>query len=432
MENKYYELIIENIKAHRKFVNLDDILEEIAEDVYQHSITVLKSVDDQNIIEAYLNKVITTSLITVPKKLNRNSRNSSKTSELIQQIESSIEQKHVKTIEENFDLEVSTNEEELTAIQDEVIETVEEKIDEPVDFTESTETTPITSEEDVQTDFEETPISTDKEDVDRNLVDLMINGVSNTQELETAVNNSFDNFEVVEDTEIDELELITTETEEINEETIEESEIVEEVENLDTVEEIENFDEVEMIDEIDETNELEINEPNEDVDILNEDPVVELEADTVVDIEATVPQSEQNSLAIDDDIIETFETEIDTLDEIETLDTFDSLEELEVIEEISDVNIDPEISEIQSNNTDFTPPNFKCFDFNPEHLDIDEADIVNEIEDLSKKYSTHKIKEIFELRFEEKLPISEIAAKLDINEADIIESLNDLEDIVKD
>ncbi len=72
--NKYYNLIEKLVKNHRKFPGYEAILEDIVEDVYAHSEVIINSIDNENVIESYLQKVISTSIITVPKRLKFNTR----------------------------------------------------------------------------------------------------------------------------------------------------------------------------------------------------------------------------------------------------------------------------------------------------------------------------------------------------------------------
>ena len=72
--NKYYNLIEKLVKNHRKFPGYEAILEDIIDDVYAHSEVIINSIDNENVIESYLQKVISTSIITVPKRLKFNTR----------------------------------------------------------------------------------------------------------------------------------------------------------------------------------------------------------------------------------------------------------------------------------------------------------------------------------------------------------------------
>ena len=74
MEKKYYDLIVELVKNHRKYVGLESILDDIVEDVYNHAKVVVDTISNEDVIESYLNKVVSTSIITVPKRLNFNTR----------------------------------------------------------------------------------------------------------------------------------------------------------------------------------------------------------------------------------------------------------------------------------------------------------------------------------------------------------------------
>ena len=77
-ENKYYNLIENLVKNHKKFPGYEAILDDIIDDVYAHSEVIINSIDNENVINSYLEKVITTSLITVPKRMNFNSHISHK------------------------------------------------------------------------------------------------------------------------------------------------------------------------------------------------------------------------------------------------------------------------------------------------------------------------------------------------------------------
>ena len=71
-DNKYYSLIERLVKAHKKFPGYEAIIEDIIDDVYSHSEVIINSIDNDDVIHSYLEKVISTSIITVPKKLNFN------------------------------------------------------------------------------------------------------------------------------------------------------------------------------------------------------------------------------------------------------------------------------------------------------------------------------------------------------------------------
>ena len=71
-DNKYYEIIENLVRNHKKFAGYETIVEDIIDDVYAHSQIVLNSVANPDVINSYLAKVVSTSMITVPKKMNFN------------------------------------------------------------------------------------------------------------------------------------------------------------------------------------------------------------------------------------------------------------------------------------------------------------------------------------------------------------------------
>lgn len=71
---KYYDLIASLVKSHRKFSGCESILDDIVQDVYSHAEVVLNTVTNESVIESYLNKIVSTSMITVPKKLGINAK----------------------------------------------------------------------------------------------------------------------------------------------------------------------------------------------------------------------------------------------------------------------------------------------------------------------------------------------------------------------
>ena len=72
-DNKYYNLIESLVKKHKKFPGYEAILDDIIDDVYSHSEVIINTIDNEDVIESYLSKVISTSIIVVPKKLKYNS-----------------------------------------------------------------------------------------------------------------------------------------------------------------------------------------------------------------------------------------------------------------------------------------------------------------------------------------------------------------------
>ena len=66
---KYYDLVVSLVKNHRKYPEYESILNDIVNDVMQRAETICKSVDDNDVVFSYLVKLVSTSMITVPKKM---------------------------------------------------------------------------------------------------------------------------------------------------------------------------------------------------------------------------------------------------------------------------------------------------------------------------------------------------------------------------
>ena len=103
-ENKYYNLIAGLVKQHKKYYGLEALLDDIIDDVYAHSEVVLNSIDNENVIQSYLQKIVSTSIITVPKKLNfdnqRHSESNSNSLDIIKNDETVEEEQEDKELEE--------------------------------------------------------------------------------------------------------------------------------------------------------------------------------------------------------------------------------------------------------------------------------------------------------------------------------------------
>ena len=83
MKEKYTNIITEIVKQHHRFLGLEEILSEIVEDVYNHADAVLSTIDNEDVLHGYLAKLVSTSIITVPRKLNINNRRNASSLESI-------------------------------------------------------------------------------------------------------------------------------------------------------------------------------------------------------------------------------------------------------------------------------------------------------------------------------------------------------------
>lgn len=275
MEKKYYDIIVELIKENKKFTGLEPILDDIVQDVYEHSKVVVASVSNEDVIVAYLKKVIATSIITVPKKLNfKTKRNHDvlKTIESLTGVSLDLSQNTTEVKEEQIEpftndtieelvIEEDNNDDELNDISSPnetfEVEQIDNNKNEDVeleqnnisDFTDLETIDALETsddEEDILVDAPDTiekiePIEEIGQEVNVNLVDKMINGISteNTEDnysfLETDENENenenendllLEEVEDIEDTLIDfsENTSILSETEE-SDESLSESEV---------------------------------------------------------------------------------------------------------------------------------------------------------------------------------------------------------------
>lgn len=379
MEKKYYELIVSLIRNHRKFIGYESILDDIVEDVYNHAKVVIGSVTNEEVILSYLAKVVDTSIITVPKKLNINTR---------------IKHRSI-TIEPPAQQEIIKEEQPIVT---------EESFEPIIDETQELQI----EEEEPALELEE-----EQESVDKTLVDKMINGVSEepVQEEITAVSEEIELPAELE--EISEADL--EEDQKQDELTLQEDSLIEE-EALEPEED--SLDETDAIniqpqeDEIEPVAEVE-NESTEIEDSIEED-TISLE-ETVEDLEET------NDLIIEDD------SSMDLLEEEPALQE-DFLEE-ETIEQLEEPSLELEEKE---EGTDFALPNYNCFSFNPEKAEFDEQEINSEIADIESKHPEKQISRICSLKYSQNLSVSEIASTVEMSEEDVLDVLNEIIDIVKD
>lgn len=455
MENKYYNLIAESIKAHRKFSGLEEILDQLIEDVYDHAKVVLESVDNDATIAAYLDKVITTSLITVPKKLNINKRKTSKAVELLEHIQDSNKKVDDIVLTANFVGEIDTYEcstDEETGSIDDTLEQLSEPSTEIEDNSiEATETITAVvemnefaeeddAEQNVITFENESEIISDEtsyieEDntievsdiettVDKSLIDKMINGVPDVA-LEQTVNESFEEFEPID---------VEEETTEINE-TID----IPEASTENDFEDLEIIDTLDIEDTSFEGN-SETNIETNDADLLPiSDEVKEDFQHNLPTDETFTSQDEELELS---EAQEEFEEDValqatdnqfeyDNLNEIEALDTLDDLEDLDITEGLisSEEGL---LEEPLINTSNFNIPSFEYFAYTPYKLNIDEAEIIEELKLLDSKHPQLRILDIFDLKFNKQLTINDIVSNLNIDKELVIDALVEIESIVED
>ena len=316
MENKYNDLILSLIKEHPKYTGYEAILEDIFNDVYSRSKVVLSTVTNEDVVVSYLKKVINSSIVTVPKKLNFNVRArhrvistlpeiSLKKEELKKKIkeEPVVEQNTTNVSFENIEakehIESVVLEEDCLELDETVVSEAEfiedDKQEDVVNadvivFEEEDnidDSDELVLEEDVNIDSKNVDCITEGVDnveklnliaeeplinVDKNLVDKMINGVSPSFEVEDAT--STDSVEIISESTGNELDVLVSELDEF---------IVEESINADDVVELEG-----LATEIDDNLQVDDCEVNDIVEETVGEKNVEIEEDVSLEEESII------------------------------------------------------------------------------------------------------------------------------------------------
>ena len=118
MERKYYNTILNLVKNHRRYPGLEDITDEIIEDVYNHAGSILNELTDSSVIETYLNKMVSTAIITVPRRLNHSSRRTTNNSaQILEKIHEKMHDAMENVKEEQLALDEELAEKEREEIQ---------------------------------------------------------------------------------------------------------------------------------------------------------------------------------------------------------------------------------------------------------------------------------------------------------------------------
>lgn len=350
---KYYDLIVSMIKAHRKFSEYESILDEIAADVCEHAKVVLSTVSNEEVINSYLNKLVSTAMVTVPKRMG-----------LVPERKTQVPLEVVLP-----EPEPAIEEIEMPDEQEELSTTEEAVLDEDV------------SEELEEASVEEVPVT-----VDKNLVDKMINGVS-----EHPYESKPERLEQPDEDELealDDMELVD-ELDEIQEESLETCESDEVEEPVDEQSEADVLEEVE--------------EANDEFEMLtdSEDGLLESGEDGILESE----EAFQEDLGAD--------LELNAEDELPA-------------EEISDGGE-------RAEEIDFEIPTFKCFSYKPQkEMDIDKNELVEELKTMDSNNPDLHIIQICRLKFEDKKSLQEISDALGCSQDTVQEALDIIVNTVKD
>ena len=445
MERKYYDLIISLIKKHKKYSGLEAILEDIANDVYEHSKVVLESVNSEDVIIAYLNKIISTSIVTVPKKMNFNIRvrhrdvsailpQTPPVSDVVSDelycsnAEPSIE-KQEEVLEEVPDVTTSIIVEEEdnsllkieeTSVENEIfdvaktIAAAEEELSVSDEVVESTIQIPQNLQEDEPSQIEES-FKSNTSNVDMSLVDKMINGVPAESEFNEDLSQDLsqddeDLLAVYDSPE----EFLPEDKLEIKDNNISEFEVSEE----------DNIDILSGEQEVDEKSDLGIEEDSLDYSM------------EFKNVEATdFPDIQDNSTRLSQTDSSELNIEID--DEPVSIEDL-SQDGDDILSEVLPDEFYVEDETLQTDDVlekdDFSVPTYKCFEFVPDKskLATDIDDIKSTIIALDKKYPDRHLLTICELKYGQKMSIAQIASELNIEKGIVTDVLNQVIVAIKD
>lgn len=405
MEKKYYDIIVTLIKKNEKFIGCEPILDDIAQDVYEHSKVVLGSVSNEDVIAAYLNKVVATSLITVPKKLNYSTRNKHRVIKQVQAITGVEVQPIQNSIEEAAAFEETDS--ILEDISNDVV--LEEQLDMDIsteDITTETENEDYQEENNLESELtieEEFSIepSLETEDIstNENTDAEQIMTLENDEEVDTEnIIEEEDNDEHKSDVPVEEDSIL-------QEDVIEEADVdISLVDNM-----------INGVSTIDNNQDLD-REDNILLETEGEDLVLELE--------------EQEFLpnTIEDDI-EELTLDIEEKTEAAPLAAAEAAEEeVDSIEQLHENNTKDDI--IKETNLEL--PNYSCFNYEPEAPDFAEDEICSDLRNYNSKHPDRKILDICNLKYKEKMSVPDIADTLAISEEAVLETLNDIIELVKD
>lgn len=450
--NKYYGIIENLVRNHKKFQGLEAILDDIIDDVYAHSEVIINSISNDSVIQAYLEKVVSTSIITVPKKMGFHSEIKHRivTPELpkLQEAQQVQPAKEVKKVVNNDLVDKMINSMPATvAVEEQPIELTEaveetefeniEPINETFDVEKSVDNSleqelNIESETDnvleeviepaVQDDLEvqDAPVTEDLtfETNDFGDDELQLEDLNDVQE-EQALEVAEDIVEKKEDAPIAE-ELAETDNLTEEQETPDTLDVLQDEEPLMETTELEEFAPIDTEDDLLELSEEQLDVSNEHVEeVASEDFEVEDFTELTKDL--------STSELAEDDLLEPQESlELNELSEEQPLGILD--ENLDDIADSITTTLEANLEENNEPTGKFKPMDYSVFDFTPqennEEVDVDE--IKANIEELDSKHPELNILKVYDLKYKNKNSVSEIATQLSMNEEQVVEALNEI------
>ena len=450
--NKYYSIIENIVRQHRKFAGCEAILDEIINDVYSHAEVIINSINNDDVIKAYLEKVVNTSIITVPKKMGIHSPraitpsvslpvkpeksdvNIDLVEKMINASAPAVEEPQEEILEENKE-GVFENNEEGDEVDSSLDSLFPQKEDEPE-----------LSEQEDDTEFDtlidETPIDNMPEKLEENEPE----GREEKLVL-TAPEEDVEALETIEEEE----EKTPLETFDLDTEEVETSEDAQQEELSAENEEILDLDESEVLETIpEETPEL---AKNNEAPLELSDSIEEVEPQDEI-LDSVEPKIEQtlttDELTVEDNELATLNPEEGSeesaleafaTDEIQQEDNLLELDEsqnndfdLLMDDNNSDLTLDEGegLLEITEDVVSHQPIDYSKFSFTPSNNneDIDVEELAKDLKELNTKRPELNILQVYDLKYKENSSVQDIATQLDMSEDSVLEALSEMVAIV--
>lgn len=447
--NKYYSIIENIVRQHRKFAGCEAILDEIIDDVYSHAEVIINSINNDDVIKAYLEKVVNTSIITVPKKMGIHSPRAI-TPSVSLPVKPEKSDVNIDLVDKMINASAPAVEEPQEEILEENKEDVFEnnegdEVDSSLDsLFPQKENEPELSEQEDDTEFDtlidETPID--------NMPEKLEEKEPDEKEEELVLTTPEVDVEALETIEEKETPL---ETFDLNTEEVKTSEDAQQEELSAANEEILDLDESEVLETIpEETPEL---AENNEAPLELSDSIEEVEPQDEI-LDAVEPEIEQtlttNELTVEDDELATLNPEEGS--EESALEAFatdgiqqeDNLLELDesqnndfdllMDDNNSDLTLDEDegLLEITEDVTSHQPIDYSKFSFTPSNNneDIDVEELAKDLKELNTKRPELNILQVYDLKYKENSSVQDIATQLDMSEDSVLEALSEMVAIV--
>lgn len=394
--NKYYGIIENLVRKHKKFPGYESIIDEIIDDVYSHSEVIINSINNDSVINAYLEKVISTSIITVPKKL-----------------------KFIKETSKNIVSEAAALPKVNTELVDRMINTAPAEDSRPESLV-------------FETICENNTDSSNSDDELLESLNFEQEDEVDVQEDDTEIEALQDEAELIEELENLELpieeECVSVESPEACESdslTFEE-ELSENIEPKQILTEEASIEEADVVEEIDLQDASIIDDAVPELDLDSSEEIHEIEnvtSDTPdLDINSELLEETSDSIEIlEDDLV----TE-DILSESPVEDTIPSLDEAS--DQLEPLEAEDIEEPVLLEDKPIKAIDFSVFDYTPENdMDmLDVKEVTNEIEELNIKRPELNIIKVFNLKYKEKHSVAEISNELDMNKDSVLEALSEI------